>query len=44
MGVETFLEGDAAGQGAVIPFDKSWYTPILAKLEEQGIAFVEYVS
>lgn len=44
MGVETFLEGDAAGQGAVIPFDKSWYAPILAKLEEQGIAFVEYVS
>lgn len=43
MGVETFLEGDAAGVGAVVPFDKSWYLPILHKLENQGIVFKEYV-
>ena len=44
MGVETFLEGEAQGLGAVVPFDKSWYLPILHKLEIQGIAFKEYLT
>ena len=43
MGVETFLEGEASGLGAVVPFDKSWYLPILHKLENQGIVFKEYL-
>ncbi len=44
MGVETFLEGMASGVGAVVPFDKSWYSPILRKLEGQGIVFKEYLA
>lgn len=44
MGVETFLEGMATGLGADVPFDKSWYLPILQKLENQGIVFKEYLS
>jgi len=44
MGVETFLEGDAVGVGAVVPFDKSWYLSILHKLENQGIVFQEYLT
>ena len=44
MGVETFLEGESRGVGAVVPFEKSWYQPILHKLENQGIVFVEYLS
>ena len=44
MGVETFLQGEAVGVGAVVPFDKSWYLPILHKLENQGIVFKEYQS
>lgn len=44
MGVETFLDGEAEGKGAVIPFDKSWYNPILLKLENEGIVFREYKS
>jgi saccharopine dehydrogenase-like NADP-dependent oxidoreductase len=44
MGVETFLKGEAGGVGGLVPFDKSWYTPILHKLEIQGIVFKEYLS
>lgn len=44
MGVETFLDGLAVGVGAIVPFDKSWYSPILQKLENQGIVFKEYLD
>lgn len=44
MGVETFLDGLAAGVGAIVPFDKSWYSPILQKLENHGIVFKEYMD
>lgn len=44
MGVETFLEGESHGVGAVVPFEKSWYQPILHKLENQGIVFQEYLG
>jgi saccharopine dehydrogenase-like NADP-dependent oxidoreductase len=44
MGVETFLEGESQGVGAVVPFEKSWYQPILHKLENQGIVFQEYLG
>jgi hypothetical protein len=30
--------------GAVVPFEKSWYQPILHKLENQGIVFQEYLG
>ena len=34
---------ERCGLGAVVPFDKSWYLPILHKLENQGIVFKEYL-
>jgi hypothetical protein len=44
MGVETFLTQSVIACGALVAFDKSWYLPILEKLEKQGIAFKEYYS
>lgn len=44
MGVETFLTRSMGDCGALVAFDKSWYLPILEKLEKQGIAFKEYYS
>ena len=44
MGVETFLDCLAVGVGAIVPFDKSWYSPILQRLENQGIVFKEYLD
>jgi hypothetical protein len=38
------LEGESHGAGAVVPFEKSWYQPILHKLENQGIVFQEYLG
>jgi saccharopine dehydrogenase (NADP+, L-glutamate forming) len=43
MGVETFLEEEHADRGVCLPFDKSWYAPILEKLERQGIVFDEHL-
>ena len=43
MGVETFLEEEHADRGVCLPFDKSWYAPILEKLESQGIVFDEHL-
>jgi saccharopine dehydrogenase (NADP+, L-glutamate forming) len=43
MGVETFLEEENADRGVCLPFDKSWYAPILEKLERQGIVFDEHL-
>ena len=43
MGVETFLEEEQADRGVCLPFDKSWYAPILEKLERQGIVFDEHL-
>ena len=43
MGVETFLEEEHADRGVCLPFDKSWYGPILEKLESQGIVFDEHL-
>jgi len=43
MGVETFLEEGSASRGVCLPFDKSWYAPILEKLEHQGIVFDEHL-
>jgi saccharopine dehydrogenase (NADP+, L-glutamate forming) len=43
MGVETFLEEEHADRGVCLPFDKSWYAPILEKLDRQGIVFDEHL-
>jgi saccharopine dehydrogenase (NADP+, L-glutamate forming) len=43
MGVETFLEEENVDRGVCLPFDKSWYGPILEKLERQGIVFDEHL-
>ena len=43
MGVETFLALGILDRGVCVPFDKSWYGPILKKLEIQGIAFEEHL-
>ena len=44
MGVETFLMGELTDRGVMVPFDKSWYRPILDKLALQKIVFEEHFS
>ena len=43
MGVETFLEEKHGDHGVCLPFDKSWYAPILEKLKHHGIIFDEHL-
>lgn len=44
IGVETFLMDEASDAGVVIPFDITWYKPILEKLSTMGISFEEYMK
>ncbi len=44
IGVETFLMGKCKDRGVMVPFEKSWYQPILEKLALQKIVFEEHFA